>query len=59
MIIVIRARSNLKNRVENSHYIINQVLYDIKLWKKNFQSYELTFSLGDELKSWTCDNDDE
>jgi hypothetical protein len=45
--------------VENSHYIINQVLYDIKLWKKIFQSYELTFSLGDELKSWACDNDDE
>jgi hypothetical protein len=35
------------------------MLYDIKFWKKKLQNYELTFSLGDELKSWAYDDDDD
>ncbi len=35
------------------------MLYDIKFWKIKLQSCELTFSLGDELKSWAYDDDDD
>jgi hypothetical protein len=45
--------------MQDSHCIISLVLYDIKLWKNKFQSCELTFSLGDKLKSWAYDDDDE
>jgi len=45
--------------MQDSHCIINLMLYDIKLWKKKVQCCELTSSLGDELKSWTYDDDNE
>jgi hypothetical protein len=35
------------------------MLYDIKLWKKKLQSYELTSFLEDKLKSWAYDDHDE
>jgi len=49
--IVARTRSNLKNKVQDSHCIISLMLSDIKLWKKKLQSCELVSSLGDKLKS--------
>jgi len=35
------------------------MIYDIKLWKKKLQSCELTYFLGDKLKSWAYDDHDE
>jgi hypothetical protein len=35
------------------------VLYGIKFWKKKLQSCELISSMGDKLKSWAYDDDDE
>jgi hypothetical protein len=57
--IVAITRSDLKNKVQDSNCIISLMLYDIKLWKKKLQSYELTFFMGDKLKLWTYDDDDE
>jgi hypothetical protein len=34
------------------------MLYDIKFWKKKFQSCELTSFLGEELKLWAYDDDE-
>jgi hypothetical protein len=45
--------------MQDSHCIISLVLYGIKLWKKKLQSYEWTSFLGDKLKSWAYDDDDE
>ncbi len=59
MIYYSKSKIWFENKVQNSHCIISLVLYDIKLWKKKLQSYELTSFLGNKLKSWTYDDDDE
>ncbi len=59
MIYCSKIRFDLKTKVQDSHCIISLMLYDIKLWKKKLQSCELIFFLGDKLKSWAYDDDDD